>query len=81
VRLEGEEFNNPKRKVRAQFSYGGITYILSVTDPIIEKSYLDKDENTYTIQNPHDRIYVCVSMGLPWEGYCYKFIASIIGLP
>jgi len=81
VRLEGEEFNNPQRKVRARFSYGGIDYTLPVTDPIIKNSYLAKDNDTYVIQRPYNRMFMCVSIGLPHEGYCYKFVASIIGLP
>ncbi|MGQ0778365.1 MAG: dual OB domain-containing protein [Pseudonocardiales bacterium] len=32
VHIEGEEFGNPRRKVRASFSFGGVNYRLSVTD-------------------------------------------------
>jgi hypothetical protein len=81
VREEGREFGNPRRKVRADFSYRGIYYILPVTDPVIENSYLAKDDGTYVIQQPYNRIFMCISIGLPWDGYCYKFVASIIGLP
>ncbi len=80
VRLEGEEFDNPRRKVRVRFSYRNTTYLLSVTDPVIENSYLAKSNGVYTIQSPYNQIYICISMGLPWNGYCYKFVASIIGL-
>lgn len=80
VKTEGKEFNNPRRKVRAKFVYNGIIYIFPVTDPLIEKSFLSKEDGDYNITNSKNQLYMCVSIGLPYEGFCYKFVASIIGI-
>jgi len=76
VRIEGEEFGNAKRKVRAEFNYNGITYIFPVTDHVIEREYLSEENGVFTL--PVENTYLCVSIGLPYSGYCYKFVASII---
>jgi len=78
VRLEGERFDNPKRKVRARFQYNGMSYLFPVTDPVERSNFLSKEDGTYNIDRPTNRIYMCVSIGLPHDGYCYKFVASII---
>lgn len=76
VRVEGEEFDNAKRKVRAKFKYKNIDYFFPITDPIIEKEYLLKEDGTFKLSTENK--YLCVSLGLPFNGYCYKFLASII---
>jgi len=76
VRIEGEEFDNAKRKIRAEFKYNDITYIFPVTDPVVEQKYLSGENGNFTITT--ENIYLCVSVGLPYNGYCYKFLASII---
>ncbi|MEA3432203.1 MAG: hypothetical protein U9R01_05970 [candidate division WOR-3 bacterium] len=76
VRTEGQEFDNAKRKVRAKFKYNDITYIFPVTDPVIERKYLSGENGNFTLST--ENIYLCVSVGLPYNGYCYKFLASII---
>ncbi len=81
VQVEGIEFGGPgKRRVRAKFIYHKKSYTLSVTDPLIEKQYFAKKDGIYRIENVEDRVFLCVSMGLPYEdNFCYKFVASIIG--
>jgi len=76
VRTEGEEFGNPKRKVRAEFQYNGVKYIFPVTDPIIEHRYLSGENGIFDISQT--KIYLCVSVGLPYNRFCYKFVASLI---
>lgn len=76
VRVEGEEFDNAKRKVRAEFEYNGKIYIFSITDPVVERKYLSGENGNFTL--PVESTYLCVSMGLSYDGYCYKFVASII---
>lgn len=76
VRAEGGEFDNLKRKVRAEFEYNDDRYLFPVTDPIIESEYLSKDNGSFILSV--ENIYLCVSVGLPYNGYCYKFLASLI---
>ncbi len=76
VRVEGAEFDNAKRKVRVKFKYNGTIYIFPVTDPVVEKKYLSGGDGTFEL--PAENIYLCVSVGLPFDGFCYKFLASII---
>lgn len=65
-----------KYPVRAQFVYEDIEYVFPVTDPVIESKYLSGNNGTFTLLI--DNIYLCVSIGLPYDGYCYKFLASLI---
>jgi hypothetical protein len=75
VAVEGREFNNPRRKVRATFDWKGTSYTLPVTDPVIERQYLAGDTGTFPLED----VLVCVSLGEPHtDHYCYKFCAAII---
>lgn len=71
VALEGI---NPKRTARAHFSLGGTNYALTVTDPVAAASYLAHGEGEY----PVGAARVCISIGEPYDGYCYKLVAGII---
>lgn len=51
-----------------RFTYLGITYSLSITDP----KYKDSDEVDL------EDIYLTISLGLPHKGYAYKLIACIL---
>jgi hypothetical protein len=42
VKIEGQKFNNPNKKVRCRFNYNNRRYILPVTDPANEQIYLNK---------------------------------------
>jgi hypothetical protein len=76
VSVEGAEFGGGKRKVRAIFSVNDHQYKLAVTDPKIESKYLKKEDGRYDIDA--SKVYICVSIGEPYNGYCYKLVASII---
>lgn len=77
IRVEGREFDNPKRKVRAEFTYNSTKYFFPVTDPVIESKYLSGDDGSFTLSV--ENVYLCVSVGLPYiDGYCYKFLVSLI---
>ena len=76
VRVEGEEFDNAKRKVRVKINYNDTQYLFPVTDPVVESKYLSGDNGSFTL--PVKNVYLCVSIGLPYNGYCYKFLASLI---
>lgn len=67
-----------KKSVRVRFVYQRVYYDLKVTDPVVETRYLDRPIGTETIgARP---LYLCVSLGVPFDGYVYKMVASIIGL-
>ncbi len=82
VQVEGEEFNNAKRKVRARFKYNDLLYLFPVTDPVVESKYLSGNDGRFSLSNKS--VYMCVSIGLPYsigipyKAYCYKFVASLI---
>ena len=74
VRIEGAEFNNGKKKVRADFNYNGTRHMISCTDPAVEKMYLAQGEGTY---EPTGKIYMTISLGEVWQDYYYKLAAGI----
>ena len=76
VRIEGEEFDDAKRKVRAEFTYNDTEYLFPMTDPVVESKYLSGDDGEFALSVKN--IYLCVSVGLPYKGYCYKFVASML---
>ncbi|MBF0526960.1 MAG: hypothetical protein HQK56_17890 [Deltaproteobacteria bacterium] len=79
VRTEGEEFRDPRRRVRAKFIYHNEEYIFSITDPIVERHFIGKDEGDYEVYIGRGPVVMCISIGRPWkDNYCYKFVASII---
>lgn len=71
----GEDFDNPRRRVQAEFSFGGISYCLWATDPLVETEYLAQVDGVYTLRSS----YLTISLGEPWDGHCYKLVAAIIG--
>ena len=70
----GEAFGNPKRRVQGQFAHSNEQYELWVTDPEYEKKYLAKPDGNYKA----GKCYLTISLGEPYEGFCYKLIAAII---
>ncbi len=49
---------------------------LSIITPKIEREYLKKSNGVYSLQSKN--IYMSISIGEPYEGYCYKLVAAII---
>ncbi len=74
VAVEGAGFGNPKRKVRAQFSFNENSYTIAITDPVIEREYLARENGEYPIETA----ILCLSIGEPYQGYCYKLVAAVI---
>jgi Dual OB-containing domain len=70
----GEAFGNPKRRVQAQFHYGGTEYALWVTDPDYERAYLAKADGDHEIGES----FLTISLGEPHNDNCYKLVAAII---
>ncbi|WP_207680175.1 DNA helicase RecQ [Desulfonema magnum] len=65
------------KKVRAKFDFNDKRYCLVITDPVMESKYLKKNEGQYPVNTNH--LYFCVSVGEPYNGYCYKLVAGILG--
>lgn len=67
-----------KQKIRAEFVYNNIEYNLSVTDTNVENEFKGKPPGIYRFED--QTVYLCISLGEPFEGYCYKLVAGLIGL-
>jgi hypothetical protein len=75
VGKKAPQFSDSKRAVRADFNYNGVHYIIDVTDPFIENSYLSRADGEYNIP----LAYLCVSLAEKHDdGMCYKLIAAIL---
>ena len=70
----GEAFGNRKRRVQGHFRHAEREYSLWVTDPICERHYLAKLDGEYRL----GRCFLTISLGEPFQGYCYKLIAAVI---
>jgi hypothetical protein len=70
----GEAFGNTKRRVQARFAFDGVDYWLWVTDPIVERQYLAEPDAEYAV----GEAYLTISIGEPYQDYCYKLVATII---
>lgn len=66
-----------RKIVRAKFTFKYMEYLLPVTDPKVEKVYLNKDFGLYP--QYQEELYLCLSLSEPFYGYCYKLVAGIIG--
>lgn len=80
VAIEGSQFGNPQKRVRCRFKYNGNQYKLSVTDPLVKKSYINEDSGSYEMGEK----YLCISLGLCYSRdntkpkYAYLFAATIL---
>lgn len=73
----GEAFGNRKRRVQGRFRHAGQQYALWVTDPVYERNYLAKLDGEYRLE----RCFLTISLGEPFDGFCYKLIAAVIECP
>ena len=74
VLAPGEAFGSSKRRVQGRFQYAKKRYDLWVTDPAYERQYLKQDDGAYSL----GPCYLTISLGEPWNDFCYKLIAAII---
>jgi hypothetical protein len=74
VLVEGAEFGNGKRKVRGLFSLNGYNYMLSITDPVVERACLAGENGEHFVGDA----VLCISLSEPYNGYIYKLIATVI---
>ena len=69
-----EAFGNRKRRVQGRFHHAGRAYALWVMDPVCERRHLAKLDGHYRL----GRCFLTISLGEPFDGYCYKLIAAVI---
>ena len=74
VGRKAPEYPDSKRAVRGEFVYRGTSYRMDVTDPVIERNYLNQGDGQYDIQHS----VLCISLGDPYQGYFYKLIAAVL---
>lgn len=74
VGKKAPEFPDSRRAVRCGFHYNGTYYLIDVTDPNIERSYLAKPDGDYVI----DDAVLCISLGDEYQGYYYKLVAGVL---
>lgn len=72
IEKQYEDREHPK--VRLKFSYNNNSYDLPITDPI----FLDSYSNNKTILNGKNDIDVVLSLGVPFNDWYYKLVATII---
>jgi len=72
----GKHYWTGKRTCRAAFSYNGVKYNLSITDPIARDAFVRKDEGFYPLTD----VYLCVSLTEPYEhdDRCHKLVAAVL---
>lgn len=87
IRVKGLRFRiqaaGGNRKTRACFRLDGAAYSLRVTDDAIEADMENLKDGTYPVEactrfRPNEETLVTVSLGEPFDGYCYKLAAAII---
>lgn len=76
VGIEGADFGNPRKKIRAHFIYNLQEYCLSVTDLSAEATYKNLKEGDYPLQDAYFAISLAEKN--PNDEYCYKLVAGII---
>jgi hypothetical protein len=64
-----------KRKVTAVFRFNSAEYRLRVTDIKMLSAFSNKDLGEYPIRG---EIFLCISHGEIYKGYCYKLVVSIL---
>lgn len=64
------------RQVRAGFEYNGTNYLLVVTDLVVKNTLLKRNDGDYAVDS--NNIYLCASLGEPFNGYTYKLVAAVI---
>lgn len=74
-----EAFGNPKRRVQARFTHGGVGYAFWVTDPVVERAYLARPDGYHRL----GECCLTISLGEPFQktngqSYRYKLVAAII---
>lgn len=68
-----------RRQARARFKYFNYDFDLVVTDPTIETNDCLVQNKIYRVIA--QRTYLCISLGEPFNGDCFKLVAAVIFTP
>lgn len=63
------------KHIRAGFLYHDQNYRLAVTDAAVEEIFMQNDFGVYPLSE--ERVYLCISLSEPHEGFCYKLAAGV----
>jgi superfamily I DNA/RNA helicase len=63
-----------RKQLRIIFTHQKTTFNLAVTDRAVEKKYLNQKESEHLLP----KAYICVSVGEPYHGYCYRLAACVM---
>ncbi len=63
------------RRVYAEFTHDGVRYVLTVTDPVVEREMLSGEDRT--VEFPPGTL-LCISLGELHDGFAYKLVAGIL---
>jgi hypothetical protein len=75
---KGGSFGDPdERRVIATFRHDGVAYTLQVTDPSIERRFLEGRDRIEDMTGA----VLCVSLGEVHRGHAYKLVAAVIEPP
>ncbi|TVS09927.1 MAG: hypothetical protein EA424_26175 [Planctomycetaceae bacterium] len=71
-----------QRKTRGVFTYAGVEYSLALTDDRFTSAHCPNHDGKKHEFAPHfgDDCLLCISLGVPFNGYHYKLIATVIPL-
>lgn len=75
--LELEVSTQDKWRCRAHFTYQGVEYRLSVTDPVYGKDRLGEVSRVIRL----GPTYLTISLGEVFHGFAYKLVAGIVEVP
>jgi hypothetical protein len=76
-----------RRRIRVEFDLAGVSYRLSLTDPVWAQRLADLPVGHHARTTagipPAARTFLTVSFGEPYEkdGLCYKLVAAVIVVP
>jgi len=70
----GTAFEDSRRRLQARFRFNRREYRLWITDPEYERKFLRKENGEYQL----GECYATISIGEPYNGYCYKLVAAIM---
>lgn len=73
-----------RRQTRAVFRLRGYDYDLALTDPVWEQRLRGLSPGYHAFEaagvRPDSTILLTISLGEPFQGYCYKLVAAVIVL-